>query len=74
MNEIQELETIIYVKRCPIQIECQKNNPGADVSMYLGTCRDCDYYWGDCIDPDSPENMTVYCKHPILVYPKQSEE
>lgn len=66
MSEIRELGVIIYVKECPLQVECQKNNPQADVSMYLPTCRDCDHYWGECIDYDAPEDMIVYCIYPEI--------
>ena len=64
MTEIKELTVEIYVQRCPLQIECQKGYPQADVSMYLSTCHECDHYWGNGIDPDDPSNMTIYCVYP----------
>ena len=64
MSETRELDVEIYVQNCPLQIECQKDYPGADVSMALSTCLGCDHYWGECIDPDEPINMTIYCTYP----------
>ena len=59
----RELKAEIYVQKCPLQMECQKNNPRADVSMYLPTCKECDYYLGVRVDSVDPEDMKIYCSY-----------